>query len=119
MQERVVIAHDQHWNFGRLPDLDAELQDIAKRRVGRQSAFCRALDYGPIGDGIRKGNADLNDVRSSALERKDEIRGGFQVGVAGGDEGNECLSVCRLQFLKLFFDSGHCLSSGWKRKTKG
>jgi hypothetical protein len=43
--------------------------------------------------GSEKGTPDFNDVRSRAVEREDEIRGGFQVGVTGGDKGDEGLPV--------------------------
>ncbi len=46
----------------------ADLEDARERRAGRERPRGRALEHGAVGDRVREGNAELEDVRARPLE---------------------------------------------------
>ena len=47
------------------------------------------LDDGSIGDGIGEGETDFDGVGAGSFERGEEVGGGGEIGIGGGDEGHE------------------------------
>src|SRR5678816_1965043 len=107
VKQRVVIAHDEHRNLRRLSNLRPEPENVPQGRPRSESTLCRPLDYRAISNRVGKGNTDFDDVCAGAVERENELRGGFQVRVAGRDERNEGLSIGGPELLELVVDSGH------------
>jgi len=47
------------------------------------------LDDRPVGEGVGEGHAKLDDVGAASVQEPQRLRRGGQVGVAGGDVGDE------------------------------
>ena len=72
-----------------VPDAASHAQDSRERRAPRECALARSLDHGPVRDGIRERNPQLEHVGASPLQLQRHLDGAIERGVAGGDEADE------------------------------
>ena len=73
-QHRIHIGEQQQRDFGALADLRGDIEHGGELRAGLQRAIAAALDHRAVGDGIGEGNAQLDQIRAAAFERRDEFR---------------------------------------------
>ena len=67
------------------------------------------MDGGAVGKGIRKRNAEFHDIHAGFFEGGDESGGGLEVGVSGGDVGDEAGFFGGAEGLEFFVDAVHGL----------
>src|SRR5260370_14358973 len=64
-----------------------------------------ALNHRSVGHRISKRNAEFDYRRASRGQFNNQIERSLQIGIAGGDEGNESATVVAFQLGKGFSDS--------------
>ena len=66
-----------------------ELEAVSDPHSRGERALRRRLDHRSVGDGIGKGDAQLDHVRSALDDRVEQARTGLEVGIAKHEEGAE------------------------------
>ena len=86
---RVQVAEDDERQRAPVPDAASCVQYARERRAPRERTLARALDHGPIRNGIRERNSQLEHVGASLLQLQRHLDGTIERGVTGGDEADE------------------------------
>src|SRR5207253_1809272 len=58
----IIIGHQDQWDLGPGPEAFDHRKDRSKRCPAAQGSFCRLLDHGAVGDGIRKRHTQFNNI---------------------------------------------------------
>ena len=95
---RVGIAHQHHRSVlivcAKSPNHGQHLNHADAQRQGSVAGF---LDHRTIGAGVRKGHAQLNDVRPTSHHRMHQLGCDVGEGIASGDIGDQGLAPLAFQ----------------------
>ena len=105
--DRIVVAHqDDRRGVIAAAEVAHQRDRLLQRRAGLQGAQAARLNRRTIRHRIGEGHADLDDIRARLRQRLDDVERGFEVGIAGHQEGDERRAAFALQFGKTGIDAG-------------
>ncbi|MCY1548996.1 hypothetical protein D9M68_851440 [compost metagenome] len=109
--DRVGVTHQHHRGGGvALAEGFHHRDDLGQANAQRQCAVARALDHRTVGRWVRKRHAEFDDVGTGLDHAVHQIGCDVGIGETGGDEGDQCLAVLRLEVGKGFFDAAHLVT---------
>src|SRR5580700_5114934 len=88
-EQGIHIAEQEQGDLGLAANLADGSEQARQIHAGAEGAVRGALDHRTVGDGIREGKSEFDEIGASALEGQDEFGSSMGMGIASSKVSNE------------------------------